>query len=89
MNFKLEVLDWGRKTEKGWPAFTGERSRRRRGWGWGKWRAGQGGPPGVLGASGKGRRRAVGGGWRSGGGLQDGDGAPVDKSEGNRAYEDQ
>ena len=37
-----------------WPAKTDDGDRRRRGWGWGKRRAGQGGPPGVLGASGEG-----------------------------------
>ena len=57
------------RVRAGGGGLTGQ-NRRRRVWGWGKWRAGQGGPPGVLGASEEGRRRAVGGGRRSGGGLQ-------------------
>jgi hypothetical protein len=65
LNFKLEVLDWGRKTEKGWPAFTGASAHRRRGLGWGKRRRGRAAPSGACGAMRDGRRRRIDGGGRS------------------------
>ena len=76
--FNPRSLAGGEKQGTVAPAFTGDLARRRRGGCWGKWRGGRAAPPGVLGATGKGRKRRFREGGRPAAEGIDGEGAPVD-----------